>query len=231
MRETALIVEALERIFGREKPLGKLLQTQAGQYIYDTGTNKILGCSEEVYLLLHSLFDTDFPQSVNDYIASYGKATFMKASRQIIDAVKSEKILSAKKATQFGLSDHFRNLKDVLKSSVMGVNLEVTQECNLRCLYCIYQDHYTKKRNYSTKEMTLNTAHKSIRFLKEHSSGNDTASIGFYGGEPLMKFSLIKESVQYAKEIFPSKQKLGFNITTNATLVTPEVAEFLISIC
>jgi len=76
--------------------------------------------------------------------------------------------------------------------------------------------------------MSFDTACKAIRLLKDHSSGNDTVSIGIYGGEPLKKFSLIRECVRYAKEIFPQGQKIGFNVTTNATLVTPEVADFLI---
>lgn len=229
LKEMALILESFHRIFGKEKPLAKLLSTPAGYYLYDSGTNKVLECSRGVYLLLNSLFFKYFPESVEEYVAEHGENSFLNASRQIIEAVEHEKILSAKKATQFGLSDHFRDLKRVLKSSVMGINLEVTQDCNLRCVYCIYQDHYLEKRNYSSKEMSTDIACKAIRFLKEHSSENNYVSIGFYGGEPLMKFPLIKECVRYAKEVFPSNQKLRFNITTNATLVNHDIAEYLMN--
>jgi len=228
MSEKDLLIVLLEQVFGTEKPLARMLRTPNGYYLYDTGTNKILACRKEVYLLLDNLLNQDFHHAVDDYISLYGEARFIEASKEIVEAMEKEKILSAKKATRFGLSGHFKNLKDLLKSEVQGINLEVTQECNLRCGYCIYQDHFTGKRNYSSKEMSFDTACKAIRLLKDHSSGKDTLSIGVYGGEPLKKFSLIRECVRYAKEIFPREQKIGFNVTTNAALLTPEAADFLV---
>jgi uncharacterized protein len=50
--------------------------------------------------------------------------------------------------------------------------------------------------------------------------------IGFYGGEPLMRFSFIKDCVDYSRKIIKGKE-LKFNMTTNAVLVTPEIAEYL----
>lgn len=38
----------LGNAFGREKPLARMLHTDSGYYLYDTGTNKILGCGKEV---------------------------------------------------------------------------------------------------------------------------------------------------------------------------------------
>ena len=228
MRKKDLLIGSLEQVFGTEKPLARMLSTPTGYYLYDTGTNKILGCKKQVYLLLDDLLNKEFHHAVDNYLSHYGESLFIEASREIVETMENEKILSAKKAVRFGLSDHFRNLRDVLSSEVQTINLELTHQCDLRCLYCIYQEHFTRKRNYSPKEMSFDTACKAIRLLKDHSSGNDSVSIGFYGGEPLKKFSLIRESVRYAREIFPQGQKIGFNVTTNATLVTPEVADFLI---
>jgi uncharacterized protein len=106
------------------------------------------------------------------------------------------------------------------------MNLEVTQECPLRCSYCVYQDHYQEKRNYSNKSMSLETGKKAIEFLKEHSTKSDPVMLGFYGGEPLMRFSFIKNCVGYAMNIIKEKE-LKFNMTTNALLITPEFAEYL----
>lgn len=139
----------------------------------------------------------------------------------------TEKILLVKKATKAGLSGHLKDIKKMLASCVQSINLEVTQDCNMRCIYCIYQDHFKEKRNYSRKIMSFEVAKKAIEFLKMHSSALDTVSIGIYGGEPLIRFSFIKDCVDYAKKIFTG-QELEFNITTNATLITAEVAEYLI---
>lgn len=51
--------------------------------------------------------------------------------------------------------------------------------------------------------------------------------IGFYGGEPLLEFDLIKECVSYAKRRCNGKQ-LYYNLTTNGTLVTKEIVEFFL---
>ena len=74
--------------------------------------------------------------------------------------------------------------------------------------------------------MSLETAKKAIRFLNNHSTDSDPVMLGFYGGEPLMRFSFIKDCVEYARNIIKGKE-LIFNITTNAVLVTPEIAEYL----
>ena len=75
--------------------------------------------------------------------------------------------------------------------------------------------------------MSLETAKKAILFYREHSRDKDRAIIGFYGGEPLLAFPLIVESVKYAEEIFAGVD-ISFNITTNATLLTDEIIDFLL---
>ena len=51
--------------------------------------------------------------------------------------------------------------------------------------------------------------------------------LGFYGGEPLLNYKLIEQSVNYAKEIIRDKE-ISFSLTTNATLITPQIAKFLV---
>jgi uncharacterized protein len=74
--------------------------------------------------------------------------------------------------------------------------------------------------------MSLETGKKAIEFLNEHSTNSRTVMLGFYGGEPLMRFSFIKDCVEYARDIINEKE-LKFNITTNAVLITPEIAKYL----
>lgn len=228
MKTKSSLLDSLNQIFGKEKPLVKLLSTSSGFYLYDTGTNKMLGCEKDIHDLLNELLKNSVKRAAARFIGEYGESRFVRAAAEIIDAVEEEKILKVKKACRFGQSDHFSDLKDVLSDSVQGVNLEVTQDCNLRCIYCIYQDHVKEKRQYSHKEMSIEIAAKAIDLLKKHSSSVDDVSIGFFGGEPLKSFSLIKQSVEFAKKVF-TQQKVNFNITTNGTLISREIAEFLIT--
>ncbi len=112
-----------------------------------------------------------------------------------------------------------------LERCIGTVALQVTQGCNLRCKYCAYSGGY-ENRTHSSKRMNRETAIKAIDFLFAHSIDRDRISLGFYGGEPLLEYNLIKECVEYAKRKSAGKELL-FNMTTNATLITDEILEFL----
>ncbi len=216
----------LRQIFQTQKPLAKLFKTASDYFLYDGGTNKILECRKEVFDLLQGLLTNDVNKAQKTFSSRYGEQAFLKAANDIVEAVKKENILRVKKASQFGLSDHFANVEKILNSFVQSINLEVTQDCNLRCRYCVYNNHFNEKRNYGKKEMSLEVAKKAIRFLKAHSSKSDLILLGVYGGEPLMRPAFIKDCVDYARKIIDNRQLL-FNMTTNATFVTREIAEYL----
>lgn len=90
--------------------------------------------------------------------------------------------------------------------------LEVTEQCNLKCSYCIYSEDYPYERFETSKKMSFDTAKEAIDNLVPLSRNN--ALIGFYGGEPLLNMDLIRQVVDYTKRRFPSKE-LRFAMTTN----------------
>jgi uncharacterized protein len=59
-----------------------------------------------------------------------------------------------------------------------------------------------------------------------HSQDSNRLNIGFYGGEPLLEFELIKKCVEYAKEQAEGRE-ITFSITTNATLLSEEIIKYL----
>jgi len=225
-KEYKKYVSLFSEVWNDQKPLAKLFRTVRSGYLYDTGTNKILECNELVFDLLQNLYASDVESAFQFFVDKHGNDAFLQAVEEIIGAMEEENIFKTKIATQFGLSDHFHDIDDILNTTVQSITLEVTQACNLRCLYCIYHDHFKEKRNYGQQEMSLETAKKAIRFLKKHSSKTERTVCGFYGGEPLLRPRFLEQCVDYAKEIFDNREIL-FTVTTNAVLVTPEIAEFL----
>ena len=94
-------------------------------------------------------------------------------------------------------------LEYALERCIGTVALQVTQSCNLRCKYCIYSENSSiHQRTHSSKRMDWETVKKGIDFLWEHSIDSPKFNIGFYGGEPLLEYPLIKQAVAYAKELF-----------------------------
>ena len=103
---------------------------------------------------------------------------------------------------------------------VSSLELDVTMRCNLKCSYCFRED----KRS---ADLTLELGKRAIDWLLLAAEGERIPSVVFFGGEPLLKFDLIKDMVIYGKR---KARQLGrpihFSMTTNATLITTEVMEF-----
>jgi uncharacterized protein len=115
-------------------------------------------------------------------------------------------------------------LEDALVDDIQMMILQVTQQCNFRCSYCPYTIG-TEDRTHSNKKMTLEMAKKGVDFLLTHSANVKAPVIGFYGGEPLLEFELIKELMEYATEKADGKI-IGFNMTTNGSLLTEEKVDY-----
>ncbi|SHK41988.1 ParLac system radical SAM/SPASM peptide maturase [Paramaledivibacter caminithermalis] len=99
----------------------------------------------------------------------------------------------------------------------------VTDACNLKCTYCYHNEEGKKKWNTN---MSKETAEKAVDlFFSKYAA--DYVVVNFFGGEPLLNFSLIEEIVPYIIE--KSKQfnkEIQFTISTNGVFVTHEIAKF-----
>lgn len=98
--------------------------------------------------------------------------------------------------------------------------LIITNQCNLRCVYC-YEE------NKSCKTMSFETAKEII--VKEMYAQNkfDMICVDFMGGEPFLQFQLMKDILQFLKDNSWSKKWFCFT-TTNGTLVHGEVQQWLL---
>jgi len=108
------------------------------------------------------------------------------------------------------------------ENNIDTLTLEVTENCNLQCHYCPWE--YLREGN--RKSMSLQTAISAIDFMKNHSSSAGECSLGFYGGEPLIEFNIIKKCAEYARKKFVEKG-IRIHFTTNATLVDEQKAKYL----
>jgi uncharacterized protein len=107
--------------------------------------------------------------------------------------------------------------------------MNVTNQCNLSCTYCYEygEDRIVDTENgRQPKWMSEETARQSVDFLMRESG--PVAHVTFFGGETLLNFKIVKTTVSYAREQAAALGKdVDFSITTNATLLKPEVIDFL----
>jgi len=195
------------------KPFIKLFRTPNSQYFYDVGKNEIVRITSELFAYLQGLLDGVEVQLDQE-------------SQEMFDTLRNAGYLSDKHPSI--IQHPYTNyLPLLLDRKIEKITLQLTQDCNFRCKYCIYSEEInTKQRSHSQKSMTWETAKKAIDFYRDHSIDSHIRNIGFYGGEPLLKFDLIKKIVEYAERALTGKHST-FSITTNGSLLTPEIISYL----
>jgi uncharacterized protein len=110
--------------------------------------------------------------------------------------------------------------------------LNVTNQCNLNCTYCYEygEDKIVDTENgRKPKFMSEETARESVEFMLKEAGDNRVAHLTFFGGETLLNFPVLKKTVAYALERAVQVGKaVDFSLTTNATLLKPEVIDFIV---
>lgn len=100
--------------------------------------------------------------------------------------------------------------------------LQPTLACNQACVYCFAQYY----KDTGVKVMSFAEGKRAIdMFLPPSPKENDYFHIGFFGGEPLCAFPIIRKLVYYTAGKLSNQKRIQFHMTTNATLVTDEWIE------
>jgi uncharacterized protein len=109
--------------------------------------------------------------------------------------------------------------------------LNVTNKCNLACTYCYeYGEDKIVDTQYGDqpKFMSEDTAEESVDFMLAESKGQPVAHLTFFGGETLLNFPVLQRTVAYARRRAEEEGKrVEFSLTTNATLLRPEIIQWL----
>lgn len=175
----------------------------SSSYIYDARTNIIMKVNSD-------LSDAELYKAVDEkYRQKYGP--------DVLGNFKGIKKMG------FPLSDI--EIVDKVDNEMKELLLGVTEQCNLRCGYCIYSGNYVFERTHGSKSMDEKTMKKAVDLFFLHNVRNNPVYVGFYGGEPLLEYDLIREAVDYSKR--KSDKQIVFSMTTNGLLLNDERARFI----
>ncbi|MDS1030551.1 thioether cross-link-forming SCIFF peptide maturase [Bacillota bacterium LX-D] len=103
--------------------------------------------------------------------------------------------------------------------------LHLAHDCNLRCKYC-----FATTGDFGGKRELMDFAvgKKALDYLLAHSGKRKLCEVDFFGGEPLMNFTVMKELVAYGKKAAAELgKKFKFTLTTNGVLLNDDVQQFL----
>lgn len=124
-------------------------------------------------------------------------------------------------ADQADIPREIVKVQDIPLSTII---LNVNTGCNLACTYCYKEDLAIPSKG---EKMQFATARASFELLLKQAHDRDRVNVVFFGGEPLSNMPLIREVVAYAE---PRAREVGkivdFSLTTNATLLTPDMVDW-----
>lgn len=115
------------------------------------------------------------------------------------------------------------------KLNISEIVFNIINRCNLKCRYC-WSRGGTYDRSRVGEKMNKEIVYKGIELMIKNSRNIPTYDIVFYGGEPLLNFELIKDTIEYCKSLKRAINKnFSFRMDTNGTLLTKDIAEYLLS--
>ncbi|MBR3767649.1 MAG: thioether cross-link-forming SCIFF peptide maturase [Clostridia bacterium] len=197
------------------------------------GMNIVLDiCSGSVHVVDDVAFDI-----INMYEASDIKGITEEILKKYPDdpeVTKEEieecchQIEELKKANKLFTPDTFKPMAGELKKRTSGVIkalcLHIAHTCNLNCSYCFASQG---KYHGDRAVMSFEVGKRALDFLVENSGTRRNLEVDFFGGEPLMNFTVVKQLVDYARSIEKEKGKnFRFTLTTNGMLVDDDVIEY-----
>lgn len=108
------------------------------------------------------------------------------------------------------------------RQDILELILLATEDCNFRCTYC-YEDFARGTMSPSVRDGIKKLIEQRAPHLRQ-------LTIGWFGGEPLYGFKAIEDLGPFCLEIAEKYSiKYFSHITTNAYLLTPDIAEKLLA--
>lgn len=106
--------------------------------------------------------------------------------------------------------------------------IEMTQQCNLRCKYCIYSGNYDNQRFHNNKFFQEDNIPQLVRFIDSHADKTaPVITICFYGGEALLQKPTIDKIIQNLHSL---NYDFEYTISTNGVLLNQENIKWICSI-
>lgn len=132
--------------------------------------------------------------------------------------------------------------RQLLKEQIIGVQkristggllyklqLIVSNKCNLACSYCYRSNSIVPLLGEGLRDMNFITAKKALDGFFDIVQCNDMEEVcvRFFGGEPLLNWELVSDTVEYVESLHITKPKLIYVLDTNGICLKDSVARIL----
>ncbi len=168
--------------------------------------------------LLDENMEDTCPQSIVEALPQYTAEDVREAYDELYEL---------KKAGQLFAQDDYIDVSRYIpvNAPVKALCLHVAHDCNLRCKYCFAS---TGDFGQGRKIMPPEIAKKAIDFVIARSGVRHNIEVDFFGGEPLMAWDTVTQTVDYARSLEEKhNKKFRFTITTNGLLLDEDKRKYI----
>ncbi|HHU62422.1 MAG: thioether cross-link-forming SCIFF peptide maturase [Bacillota bacterium] len=171
---------------------------------------------ELAYELIKSIDENDNLHSIDKLRGFINKnPKFAEVGDEVLELIEANLLFSENLLTDIPRQE----------SVVKALCLNVAHDCDLRCKYCFAS---TGDFGGARGLMPLEIAKEAVDFLIVNSGNRKQLDIDFFGGEPLLNWDVVKETVYYGLEQGALHGKtFRFTITTNGIGLKPEMDDFI----
>ena len=172
---------------------------------------------EIAYNIIDDAYDMSIDKILEKYEDKYDKKDIKETYDEII-SLRDEGYLFTEKVKKEEVKYHPSNI-------IKAMCLHVSHDCDLRCRYCFAsQGDFKGHRGL----MSYEVGKRALDFLVENARFRKNLEVDFFGGEPLLNFSVIKKLVEYGHQLNEKHNKnIRFTITTNGMQLNDEKIDFI----
>ena len=152
-------------------------------------------------------------------VCKYSAEDIEDALSDIQELIDAEELFAADIYKDYVID--FKKRQTVVKA----LCLHIAHDCNLACKYCFAEEgEYHGRRAL----MSFEVGKKALDFLIANSGNRRNLEVDFFGGEPLMNWHVVKQTVAYCREQEKKHNKLfKLSLTTNGMLLDKEKVKYL----
>jgi uncharacterized protein len=193
-------------------------------YLYDRASNVCVPIDAASSMILDSYL-CDGSDATRDRFEEILEKNELPTAIEHLDLLRHHGMLRETTLDDPSSLCHNEELENILASACRHLTLNVTDQCNLRCAYCVYSGQFPEERSHGARQMSWEVARKSLdHFLSQN---HPDQRLTFYGGEPLLNWDLVRQCVDYVRRT-KDRVYLPIHLTTNLIGLSDSQAAFLI---
>lgn len=188
-------------------------QVLGDKYLYDSNSGSLHAIDDVVWDVLDHYPGSSPSEVITAVGGAHGPEEVAAAIREL-EELRREGLAWAPDPYPGGYTPPNGGLK--------ALCLHLAHDCNLACRYCFAGGGpFGGDRSL----MPLSVAKAAIDLLVASSPERDYFEIDFFGGEPLLNFDVMKQTVAYGDSL--AGKRFRFTVTTNCTTLNDEITRFV----